>query len=159
MNEGFSGNIDLFTSELYSTTRYVYEQLTDQVGKAMFLEGGPTYFSILPKFVSRSMNGRFQNTTVIMMGCYGLTYPNMAQALVEKGAKIYISWDEGVVASHTDTATTHLLQHLITEKQTIEEAVAETMKEVGPDPEYNSLLTYYPLEVGEQTIENITGEN
>lgn len=29
------------------------------------------------------------------------------------------------------------------------------MKEVGPDPSYKSLLIYYPLEVEEQTIENI----
>jgi hypothetical protein len=30
----------------------------------------------------------------------------------------------------------------------------ETFKEVGFDPAYKSLLIYYPLEVGEQTIEN-----
>ena len=67
------------------------------------------------------MKETFQNTTIIMMGCNGLTYPYMAQAFIGKGVKVYISWDLAVSASHTDKATIHLLQRLITEKQTIKQ--------------------------------------
>ena len=135
----------LFTSEPYSQMKYVYEQLTGQVGIVTFLyhEEEPPYFGISPKFI-RSMNERFSNTIVIMMGCDGLTYTDMAEAFIEKGAKVYISWNGSVSASHTDQATTQLLRHLITENQTIKQAVTETMKEVGPDPEYESILQYYP---------------
>ena len=147
----------LFTSEPYSNAKYVHEQLADRVIRCSFYGEPPFYFAISPLFVKFSMNGNFQNTVIIMMGCDGLKNTDMAQAFIEKGAKVYISWSESVLAGHTDQATAHLLKHLLAEKQTIEQAVTETMKEVGPDPEYNSLLIYYPLEVGDQTIEDITG--
>jgi len=148
--------VSLFTSELYDKTRYVYEQLTDQLTGVYYNVSGEEqiYFGILPNFVWSSMNGRFQNSIIIMMGCHGLTYTGMAKEFVEKGAKVYISWSVSVSASHTDLATTHLLQHFLIEKLTLKHSVQETFKEVGFDPTYGSLLIYYPLEVGEQTIES-----
>jgi hypothetical protein len=150
--------VGIFTSESYSQTKYVYEQLTDQLLMASYaMPQPPYYFAIVPKFVTSSMKDTFQNTTVIMMGCEGLNNTKMAEAFIQKGAKAYIGWKGTVSASHTDKATTRLLQHLITEKQTTNQAIDNTMKEVGPDPGYKSLLIYYPLGVGEQTIENING--
>jgi hypothetical protein len=145
----------LFTSERTSGTKYVYEQLNDQLQGVAFLPykpGDPTYFGIPPKFVKLSMNGKFQDATIIAMGCDGLTQTDMAEAFIEKGAKAYISWNSSVSASHTDQATICLLQHLATDKQTINQAIEKTMKEVGPDPSYKSVLLYYPFKVGEQTI-------
>jgi hypothetical protein len=98
------------------------------------------------------MKGTCKDALVIMMGCEGLNNTKMAQAFIEKGAKAYISWKGSVSAGHTDTATINLLQHIITEKQTIKQAIDNTMKEVGPDPAYNSLLTYYPLEAGDTCV-------
>jgi len=149
--------LGIFTSEPYSKTRYIYEQLTDKVVSVYYSWEGPRYFGITPAFVKSSMNGRFENTVIVMMGCNGLTYTEMAEAFIEKGAKVYISWNKPVSASHTDQATSHLLQHFLIEKQTLKEAVRETFKEVGQDPEYESLLVYYPLEAGDQTIEGTTG--
>ncbi len=148
-----SRSLCLFTSESYSKTKYIHEQITDRIVHVAPRPGYdvPSYFGISPEFVRHSMNGRFENTIIIMMGCNGLTYADMAKAFMEKGAKVYISWNQPVSASHTDTATTQLLKHLLTEKQTIEQAVTETMKEVGPDPTYKSLLIYYPLDAGDQT--------
>ncbi len=154
-----SRSLGLFTSETYSKTKYVYEQLTDQLVGAKFLNEETVYFGISPLFVVHSTKGTFQNTTIIQMGCEGLAYATMAEAFIQKGAKVYISWSGDVLASHTDQATTGLLEHLVTEKQTIKQAVTETMKEIGPDPVDDSILLYYPLEVGDQTIENIAGEN
>ena len=153
------GPVMLFTSEPYDRTRYVYEQVTDQLVIAASeeeWERGIGYFGIYPPFVAQSMKGRFQNTIIIMMGCEGLDNPSMAKAFVNKGATAYISWNQGVLASYIDLATTQLLKHLVTENQTIKQAVTETMKEVGRDPAYKSLLVYYPLEAGNQTIEDIT---
>ena len=153
--------VTLFTSERISQTKYVYEQLHDQLLWVSYSDEeakrGVLYFGIAPPFVTQSMNGRFQNTVVIMMGCEGLDNPLMAKAFVEKGAKVYISWDKPVLASHTDQATSHLLQHFLIEKRTLKESIQETFKEVGADPEYESLLVYYPPQVGEQAIEDITG--
>jgi len=157
--QGTESPVTLFTSERESQTKYVYEQLTDQLMSVAYSkeerEKGITYFGISPPFVTQNMKGKFPNTIIIMMGCEGLDNPLMAEALVEKGAKVYISWNQPVSASHTDTATTQLLQHFLIEKLTLKQSVQETFKEIGFDPIYKSLLIYYPLEAGEQTIKNI----
>jgi len=151
--------VALFTSEPYSKSKYLYEVLTDKVVPVAYspedADRGECYFGITQSFVESSMKGRFANTIVIMMGCEGLNNTRMARAFVQKGAKVYIGWSASVSASHTDTATTQLLQHFLIEKLTLKQSVQETFKEVGFDPAYKSLLIYYPLEVGEQTIENI----
>jgi hypothetical protein len=150
--------VGIFTAEQYSQTRYVYEQLTDQLVIASYtMPQPPYYFAIVPKFVTQSMKGTFKNTIVIMMGCEGLNNTKMAEAFIQKGAKVYMGRKGSVSASHTDTATISLLQHLITEKQTVKQAVENTMKEVGRDPTYNSQLTYYPTNAGQYTIKNLEG--
>jgi len=151
--------VSLFTSEYYSQNRYVSEQLSDQLTRVHYNIGNEEqlYFGILPNFVRSSMNGKFQNSIIIMMGCNGLTYLDMAKTFVERGAKVYISWTDSILASHTDLATTHLLQHFLIEKLTLKKAVQETFKEVGFDPVYESLIVYYPLEAGDQTIEDNMG--
>ncbi len=149
--------VTLFTSEPYSKTRYVNEQLTDQIGWVTYrLENDtpkePTYFGVSPLFVKQSMNGRFQDTIIVMMGCNGLTYTDMAEAFIGKGAKVYISWSNAVLASHTDVSTVKLLQHFLIEKRTLQESVSEMFKEVGADPAYKSTLVYYPPEAGDYII-------
>jgi hypothetical protein len=69
------------------------------------------------------------------------------------------SWDEKVLASHTDKATIHLLQKLTIEKQTIKQAVTETIQEVGPDPIDGSTLQYYPDSVDNYVIPNIASNS
>lgn len=154
--EFVESRVAFFTSEPYSQTKYVYEQLADQLGVAYYtMPESSYYFAIGPKFVTANREGRFQNTTVIVMGCEGLTNTKMAEAFIEKGAKVYISWSQSVSASHTDQATIYLLTHLLTEKQTIEQAVENTMKEVGPDPAHNSVLLYYPPKSGNYVIPDV----
>lgn len=147
----------LFTAEPYSTSKYVYAQLSDRLVSVHYREGDKeqVYFGIFPSFVKSSMNGRFRNSTIIMMGCNGLRYTDMAQAFIEKGAKVYISWNASVSASNTDLAATNLLKHFLTERETLKQSIQETYNEGGFDPTENSQLTLYPPEAGEQTIENI----
>lgn len=151
--------VSFFTSENYSRSKYVWEQLADQLVIASYeMPQPPYYFAITPNFVALSMNGNFHGTTIIMEGCEGLNNTKMAEAFIQKGAKVYIGWDRMIFFSHTDAATIHLLQHLLIEKQTISQAVENTMREVGPDPLNNSSLSYFPLEAGKQTIENVNGD-
>ena len=89
------------------------------------------------------------------MGCDGLTYTSMAEAFDEKGAKVYISWNGPVGATHTDLATIRLLQNLFTGGHTIKQAVAETMNEIGPDPAFESKLTFYPSEEEDYVVTKI----
>jgi len=151
-----------FASENYSDSKYVYEQLADQLARVTYdaqNPNTPTYFGIWPEFVRSSMNGRFQNTTIFAMGCDGLYYTDMAAAFIEKGARVFVGWFGPVSASHTDATTAHLLQHFLIEKSKLKQSVQETFEEVGFDPIYKSLLIYYPTEAGEQTIGNIDNKN
>ena len=146
--EGTPPFVVFFTSENYTNLAHVSEQMDMRVVYVRFPDSEPVYFGITPKFVSDSMEGRFNDTVIIAMGCEGLRHDTMARAFVEKGAKAYISWNGSVSISHTDNATVSLLRHLITENQTVGEAVRQTMNEVGPDSADKSILMFYPDRAG-----------
>lgn len=145
----------LFSGETYTQTRYVREQLTDQILPAKMIEDYPSVFAINSKFLLSSMAGRFEDTVIIMMGC-GTTYlDDMAAVFVLKGASIYIGWNSGVGIDYVDEAALLMVKSLCIEDTTIEEAVAETMDQKGPDPSTGASLKYYPLESGNQTIREL----
>ena len=163
--------LGLFTSERFSieaAKKYREDILHDRLVEAFFSPEeraqNISYFGIVPEFVKISMTGEFKDAVVIMMGCEGLgyinistgarvTYTDMAEAFINKGAKVYIGWNGPVSVNHTDQATIYLLQHLISEQQNIGKAVEKTMEEVGRDI-FNSTLKYHP-----KTIENYTLQN
>ena len=155
---GNSTELGLFTSEPFNESKYnspsapyYYDVLNKRIVRAYFNEQDPIhYFAIAPGFIEEYAT--LQDAIVIMMGCDGLRYNTTAQAFITKGAKVCIGWDGLVSVPHTDHATTRLLQHL-TQGDTIEMAVNETMNEVGPDREYNSTLKYHPPTAGSYTIQ------
>ena len=136
-------SVSLFTNEPYSRDRYYAEQLEGRIGFAQYSEHGPQYFGITAEFIESSMEGRFDGTTIVMMGCQGLLNDLAAEAFARKGAGDYISWDGLVSADHTDTATLSLLHHLTVDNMPTDEAVATTMDDVGPDPSHGSQLLLY----------------
>lgn len=153
-----TGYVTFFTSEHYDKSKYVNLQLNEQLDIAWFspedIQSGDTYFGVNHNFVIKSMNGRFDNTTIIMMGCDGLNNSIMAEAFIEKGAKAYVGWKVPVGIGETDQATTHMLRHFLIERTTLEESIRQTFKEIEIVPEFNNQLTYYPPEAGEQRIED-----
>ena len=145
----------LFSGETYTQTRYVREQLTDQILPARMVEDYPLVFAVNSKFLLSSMSGRFEDTAIIMMGC-GTTYlDDMAKAFVLKGAATYMGWDSGIGIGYVDKATLLLVKNLCIENLTVDEAVAETMAQEGPDPSTGARLRYYPPESGNQTIQEL----
>ncbi len=90
-----------------------------------------------------------------MMGCDGLYFKDLAQAFVQKGASTYIAWDASVVLDYVDDATTALIEKLWSEELSIGKAVAETMKEKGPNPNYGAILKYYPRQSGAKTLRQV----
>jgi hypothetical protein len=145
LNEALPGGpVFLFTSEIYEKNRYVKEQLTNRIGRARALydEDSPLYFAIMSGFIRQDMKGRFDDTLIIIGGCQSLGTPDLAQALLDRGASAVVGWNEWVDLSHNDQALLYLLRVLTTEKLTLEQAVRKTMNEIGPDPAYESSLTY-----------------
>ena len=133
----------LFSSEPYDPRKYRDDLSNKRLTSARYYEGGERFFGISPDFIDDRMTGDFGGATIFMMGCEGLISERTAQAFIDKGADTYISWDETVSASHTDAATERLLDLMLLEGQSAQEAVAQTMAEIGPDPTYGSKLGVY----------------
>jgi hypothetical protein len=145
----------LFTNEPYSTVKYVAEQLDDQLVMARVDEGYPMVFGIPPKFISKSMKGKFDDTAIIMMGCSGIYLTELAEAFVGKGASVYLAWNGTVELYYVDEATPDLMRQLCSGNLTIKDAVDSTMDVVGPDPEHKTGLEYYPLGSGDKTLKEL----
>jgi len=142
----------IFTNEPYRELRYSLEQLQDRLGPARVGEDHPLVFGIPPKFIAESMDGRFDDTVIIMMGCSGIYDTDLAAAFIGRGASIYMAWSASVHLGYVDEATLYLVQQLCSEDTPIKRAVYNTMMEKGPDPKYDALLRYYPAAMGEKTL-------
>lgn len=130
----------IFSNEPYDEESYLPEQIEARLNVAYTHEGAPRVFGITADFVEFSMTDGFDDTMVITMGCEGLSSDRTAEAFINKGADNYISWDNTVSASHTDAATERLLEHMLDGGLSADDAVAQTMAELGPDPAYHSVL-------------------
>ena len=145
----------LYTNEPYSKTSHLVEQLDDQVTYARTRADAPWCFAISAEFIDKSVEEQFDNTVIIMMGCDGLHFEDVAQAFIQRGASAYIAWDASVMLDYVDVATSVLIDKLCSDELTIKEAVAQTMAEKGPDPRYNSVLKYYPRQSALKTLSQL----
>jgi len=161
------GEVDLrtvlFTNEKYSESGHALEQVYDQLVMGGAGEGFPMMFGITQEFVraqslvgqATDMEGRFDDTVIIMMGCSGIALPDLAEAFIDKGASVYLAWDRSVELYYVDDATPYLMNQLCSEKLTIREAVDATMDVIGPDPNYGAELQYYPASNGDKTLKEL----
>lgn len=116
--------VAISTSERYGSTDF--PQYSNGELALCQISGDPVmYFAITPKFIAEVMSGRFEDTVIILMSCNGLKmdYEKTAEAFVEKGAKVFISWDGWVEPTDNDDASALLLHYLISENNTISQAV------------------------------------
>jgi hypothetical protein len=137
--ETLTDAVALATGELYDEAKYVTAAGPRYPGVGAY-ESTSHLFGIAPDFVRFAMEGKFDKTTIILMGCDGLWSTEAAQVFLEKGARNVVGWSGQVSAAHTDAATERLLQHLLVDGMGTQEAVASTAQEVGPDPRYASTL-------------------
>jgi len=145
--EGKPVHVALGTGEPFTSTRYVDLQLSRKVGALVLLTSDDRYFAIPPEFIESEMKGNFGGAIIVIAGCKGLVTNVTARELVDRGASVVIGWDEDVSAYHTDRATVMLVR-LLAEGRTVEEAVTEVMRVLGPDPQYGARLRWYPQDAG-----------
>ena len=152
-----NNTVVIITGERYQINKYAAEQLLEYlVPSSVVPELGIAfgYFAITPRFVE-NMPGKFDNTVIISMGCNTLYTPGMAKAFIDKGAKMYIGWDDYVSTEHMDKALKLLIKLLLKDKLSIKEAIKKVNEVIGLDPYYKSKLVYYPLEYGDMTLEDL----
>lgn len=145
-----NGTVVFFTGETYNPMQYTIEMFLEDL-KRVRDPFGNEYFAVTPLLLAKS-EGKFSDSIVVVDSCYGLANSFMAETLVKKGCKVYIAWDWAVTADYSDKVTLKLLEYLCKEKLTIKEAVEKTMKTIGPDPTYKSILRYYPTKNGNLKI-------
>ena len=131
--------VSLFTGEAYDEEEYS-AGLVLGLGSARYNRSSDPLFAIGPAFVEDSMQGNFAGALVVMMGCDGLRSQRTAEAFLNRGASAFVSWSKPISASHTDMTTEALLQRLLIDDLPVEQAVAQTAAEVGPDPVYEGEL-------------------
>ena len=134
-------DVGLFTGEPFTGEyKYTYEGTGQGAYYNERLEVSSWIYIVGGRFVEKSMRGNFNKTIVILMGCDGLKIPRIAQAFLDRGAAAYVAWTEAVSSSFTDIVTFRLLQKYLREGLTIEDAVAQTETQVGPDTSSNAEL-------------------
>jgi hypothetical protein len=133
----------LFSGELYSTARHISDQLNDTVIKANITKDSPTVFAVNSKFITDTMEGKFDDTVILMMGCTSYYLDDIANAFIQKGASTYIGWDGKVNLAHLDQVTLNLIDNIYVKHICIETSVTQTMSTLGPDPFCGAHLIYY----------------
>ena len=136
--------VALFTNEPYSTQRYVDEQRKGLVAKARQFEDADPFFALDARFVTSLMEGAFDRTTVVLLGCAGLRTPAFAEALHRRGVASFVSWSDDISAEYNALAGERLISNLAKSGGNAAKAVTLTMAETGPDPTFGSRLLAYP---------------
>ena len=151
--DAFGNSVFLFTSEQYDSAKYSDDRQNLRLFAVRNLTGsGDTrYFGITPRFI-QSMQGSFDKSVLVLMGCDGLLFDGTAKAFVDKGAGAVVGWDSLVSGPHTDEAIESLLQKLLPGRLSLGEAVKRTMAEVGTEPAYNNTLKVYPDQAEDRTL-------
>ena len=145
----------LFTGEKSSKLKYPVEQLIERIVPANMTADYPPVFAVNSEFVTKSMNGEFDHTVIIMTGCTCLKYSDLADGFVEKGASAYIGFDASVLLDYSDESSAYLLQQLCSGNVTIKEAVDRTMADKGRDPQWGAELRYWPAETANETLRTL----
>jgi hypothetical protein len=137
--------IALVTSEPFDPGKYVNEQQAGMLIRVSL--DNSDYFGVTPTFVRESMHGIFPNTILVVMGCAGLANSEMAQAFVARGAEVYVSWNDVVLANRSDGGTILLVQSL-TAGHRLDDALAWATENAPATPPLSSQLEYFPIGQG-----------
>ena len=151
--------VAISTSERYGPASYDQYRENGQLTLCNIIGDPNLYFAITPTFVRDIMNGRFQDTVIILMSCNGLKqgYYKTAESFIEKGAKVIISWNDWIDKTDNDNAVSSLLDYLVTENNTISDAVSK----IHPYDSFygRSTLKYYPIEASNYRIPDYSQSN
>jgi hypothetical protein len=147
--------VALFTAEPYSLFKYQQEQLADLLGEGWTNQSDTGVFAVPPNFIRESSVANYQGAVIVLMGCTGLYSRDLPQAFIDRGASVVIGWNYLVGVAHTDSATLTFLRMMLLERMSIAASVAATMSQTGADPDYGSVLEYYPNEEGSLTFSQL----
>ena len=132
------GAVWVFTGEMYDNSRYLVEQMTDEVHRARTSPEGGYLFAVCSSFFERHLSG-MDGVNVLVMGCDAAGSSDLADVFLGKGASLYVSWDGPVSLEYTDLMFSRILDHF-TDGKTMDDAVGLASSELGMDPHFKSTL-------------------
>lgn len=94
-------------------------------------------FLITQGFFTNAMEGQFNDSVLVLMGCDGLHGTMTAEHfLYDRGARAVVGWDGKVSAQHMDDATLYWLQHYLQngDNQALINSTLRTQQHFGADP-------------------------
>jgi hypothetical protein len=101
----------------------------------------PPTFTVMGGFFEHAMQGRFDDSVIIMMGCDGLRVPGTAKLFLDRGAHTIVGWSDNVEVNHMDKTIIYLLeQYLNQDTKNMIAAVQRTQEAIGVDPSYQAEL-------------------
>ncbi len=133
----------IFTGETYDTQKYPLMQLADLIHRARPSLDSGYYFAVSPELIAQYNQDSFKGGTILMMGCEGLSYNDMAMAFCDEGASNYVSWSGNVCLEHTDQAFLALIETHYSEKTPLNDSITHVASAIGADPVYHSVLRAY----------------
>jgi hypothetical protein len=123
-NESDVKTVDIFTSELFGSSKHTDELDSGQLVKGILTYSGEKqYFAVTSEFIKR-LDGSFPKSIVFMMGCWSnkAQYDQVAREFVSKGATVCTGWSEMVSPEKTDSETLRLISSVL-QNETIQDAV------------------------------------
>lgn len=135
--------VGIFTNELYVPGNHWADIASGGLSRVAYTPEQwntthQTWYAIRPAFV-HDQPGRFAGTWVIAMGCRTLDNSSMADAFLMKGAGAYVGWNKNVTADWSDATAAFLLQQVLVQNRTVEQAVQDAEAR-GPDPVFGATM-------------------
>ncbi len=128
-------------------TRFTSDYQFDEAGKIITTTTEPAfYFGMGEGFQKYSMEGRFNESTIFIMGCDGLARQGgrdeTANLFFARGARNVIGWSDEVTPEHMDLATYNLLYLQAKHNLSLEQAYDMVYNQLGPDPQFGAKLRF-----------------
>jgi hypothetical protein len=147
----------LFTGEKYDIDKYIFEQLSGQVHRALPISDqysedvieeaianpDAMYFTIGSKLIDELMIGEFPQSVIIIGGCESVRNPDLAKSLVLRGASSVIGWDRSINSMENDKVMLALLEEALINKTGMYDAIGSVMDRYGENLQYSSELFYF----------------
>lgn len=161
-----NSTVDLFTSEKYASGKYQWEKDHGLIVIGNYSDRPEEYYFAITSLFINNLVGRFPKSIIIAMGCWSLKpgCEQMAKVFLDKGAIVYVGWNETVLPEDTDYETAIFLEKFLSENKTLAGALAFTHSHIYYDPSIKKTVTsrmdFYPAlpSVGDLKISDLIAE-
>jgi hypothetical protein len=145
----------IITPETYSSSKYVFEQLTGSIVPAT-IGTSAEYFAVTSQYISSEFHGKFPNSIIVLMGCGDPgDRETFAAAFADRGASYLIGYDNSVSAAYTDSDTSTLISALA-HGNTVAQSVSIAS---GTDPVYHGQFGFVEASsISQQRITSFLSE-